>query len=101
MPEVDIVDMRHEVKATGAALISTPLQSLIGVALERSQQAIILLNRRGMSTIVICRNCARSVDCPHCDIPLVYHKDQQRLQCGTGRSISDCGDKGDAALLLL
>ena len=81
MPEVNIVDMRHEVKATGAALISTPLQSLIGAALERAEQAIVLLNRRGMSTIVICRNCARSVDCPHCDIPLVYHQDQQRLIC--------------------
>lgn len=81
MPEVEIVDMRHEVKSTGAALISTPLQSLIGVALQRSEQSIVLLNRRGMSTIVICRDCTRSVDCPHCDIPLVYHQDLQRLMC--------------------
>lgn len=81
MPDVEIVDMRHEVKATGAALISTPLQMLIGSVLERSEQSIVLLNRRGMSTIVICRNCTRSVDCPHCDIPLVYHQDLQRLMC--------------------
>lgn len=81
MPEVEIVDMRHEVKATGASLISTPLQALIGSALDRSEQAIVLLNRRGMSTIVICRDCTRSVDCPHCDIPLVFHQDLQRLMC--------------------
>ncbi|MEZ4665779.1 MAG: primosomal protein N' [Thermomicrobiales bacterium] len=81
MPDVDIVDMRHEVKATGAALISSPLQELIGSSLERAEQSIILLNRRGMSTIVICRVCTRSIDCPHCDIPLVYHRDMQRLLC--------------------
>ncbi len=81
MPEVDIVDMRHEIKATGSTLISTQLQELVGTALDRSEQAIVLLNRRGMSTIVICRNCTRSVDCPHCEIPLVYHQDQQRLLC--------------------
>ena len=88
MPEVAIVDMRHEIKATGSTLISTPLQDLIGTALDRSEQAIVLLNRRGMSTIVICRNCARSVDCPHCEIPLVFHQDLQRLlchRCGFGR----------------
>ncbi len=81
MPEVEIVDMRHEVKSTAASLISTPLQGLIGTALDRAEQSIVLLNRRGMSTIVICRNCTRSVDCPHCDIPLVYHQDLQRLLC--------------------
>jgi primosomal protein N' (replication factor Y) len=81
MPEVEIVDMRHEVKSTGASLISTPLQALISSALERDEQSIVLLNRRGMSTIVICRTCTRSVDCPHCDIPLVYHQDLQRLLC--------------------
>ncbi|HET9660905.1 MAG TPA: primosomal protein N' [Thermomicrobiales bacterium] len=94
MPEVDIVDMRHEVKSTGASLISTPLQGLIGTALDRAEQSIVLLNRRGMSTIVICRNCTRSVDCPHCDIPLVYHQDLQRLlchRCGFGmRPIQKC-----------
>ncbi|MCA9859482.1 MAG: primosomal protein N' [Thermomicrobiales bacterium] len=94
MPGVQIVDMRHEVKATGASLISSPLHALIGSALERDEQAIVLLNRRGMSTIVICRNCTRSVDCPHCDIPLVYHKDMQRLlchRCGFGmRPIQRC-----------
>ncbi len=81
MPDVEVVDMRHEIKATGSTLISTPLQGLIGGALERSEQSIVLLNRRGMSTIVICRNCTRSVDCPHCEIPLVYHRDLQRLLC--------------------
>ncbi len=94
MPEVEIVDMRHEIKATGSTLISTPLQGLIGGALERSEQSIVLLNRRGMSTIVICRNCAQSVDCPHCEIPLVYHRDLQRLlchRCGFGmRPIQTC-----------
>lgn len=94
MPDVDIVDMRHEIKATGSTLISTPLQVLIEAALDRSEQAIVLLNRRGMSTIVICRTCARSVDCPHCEIPLVYHKDLQRLlchRCGFGqRPIQRC-----------
>lgn len=100
MPEVAIVDMRHEIKATGETLISSPLQDLIGNALNRSEQAIVLLNRRGMSTIVICRTCTRSIDCPHCEIPLVYHRDLQRLlchRCDFGRPpIQKCPECGGA-----
>ncbi|CAN5594608.1 primosomal protein N' [soil metagenome] len=81
LPKVTIVDMRAEARETGSALISRTLRQSVHTSLERGEQSIVLLNRRGMSTIVLCRSCGRSVDCPHCDIPLVFHRDRDRLVC--------------------
>ncbi len=81
LPKVTIVDMRAEARETGSALISRTLRQAVHTSLERGEQSIVLLNRRGMSTIVLCRSCGRSVDCPHCDIPLVFHRDRDRLVC--------------------
>ncbi len=81
MPEVTIVDMRAEARESGETLISLPLQRLMRTALDRDEQSIVLLNRRGMSTVVICRDCGESIKCSQCDIPLVYHFDRDRLIC--------------------
>jgi primosomal protein N' (replication factor Y) (superfamily II helicase) len=81
LPSVTIVDMRAEARLTGATLIAHRLIDAIDHSLGRREQAIVLLNRRGMSTVVMCRTCGASVDCQLCDIPMVYHRDQERLIC--------------------
>src|SRR5699024_4918474 len=49
--------------------------------LERKEQVVLLLNRRGYSTFVMCRDCGHVKECPHCDIALTYHKNSNRLKC--------------------
>ena len=51
------------------------------MTLRRREQIILLLNRRGLATVVLCRSCGVSLRCPYCDIPLVYHQDRERLLC--------------------
>lgn len=81
LPEVEIVDLKLELQAGHTSLLSRPLTSIVNHALERQEQAIILLNRRGTSTVVLCRACGHRVTCPLCDIPLVYHHDRQQVMC--------------------
>ena len=81
LPAVQIVDLRLELQAGHTSLLSGPLQRLMREALSRREQVMLLLNRRGTSTIVICRTCGLAVICPNCDIPLVYHGDRRALLC--------------------
>jgi primosomal protein N' (replication factor Y) len=81
LPNVDIVDMRLELHRGNTSLLSVPLQELLTTTLRRAEQAILLLNRRGLATVVLCRTCGTTLQCPFCDIPLVYHQDRERLVC--------------------
>ncbi|GAA0495241.1 primosomal protein N' [Salinibacillus aidingensis] len=81
MPEVEIVDMRDELHQGNRSMFSFPLQERIRERLERKEQIVLLLNRRGYSTFVICRDCGTTIQCPHCDISLTYHRKQERLKC--------------------
>ena len=81
LPAVDVVDMRLELHRGNASLLSVPLQELLGRTLRDGHQAILLLNRRGLATVVLCRSCGLTLQCPYCDIPLVYHQDRERLLC--------------------
>jgi primosomal protein N' (replication factor Y) len=81
LPTVDVVDMRLELHRGNTSLISAPLQELLNAILRRGEQAILLLNRRGLATVVLCRSCGTTLQCPLCDIPLVYHQDRERLVC--------------------
>jgi len=81
LPSVEIVDMRLELHRERASIISAPLQSLLERTLAAKEQAMLFLNRRGLATVVLCRTCGAVVQCPHCDIPLVYHADRSRLLC--------------------
>jgi primosomal protein N' (replication factor Y) (superfamily II helicase) len=81
LPRVDVVDMRLELHRGNTSLLSVPLQELLAGALRRNEQAILLLNRRGLATVVLCRACGTVLQCPFCDIPLVYHQDRERLVC--------------------
>lgn len=81
LPEVEMIDMRHELRSGNASLFSRRLQQLMVRRLEAGEQTILFLNRRGMSTFIQCRACGEVVQCPLCDIPLVYHRAGERLIC--------------------
>jgi len=92
LPAVELIDMRREFQETGAEQIfSRTLIAETQATLDRGEQAIILLNRRGYSFVVICRACGEKLECENCAISLTYHKPAagsdlhaqpgQRLEC--------------------
>lgn len=80
LPVVQLVDMKAELK-TGHAIFSRVLAEKIQDRLVKREQIMILLNRRGYSTVLTCHNCGYTDQCPRCDIPLIYHKEQQLEKC--------------------
>ncbi len=81
LPAVHIVDMRQELKDGNRSMFSRPLFSAIEDRLRKQEQMVLLLNRRGHSTFVMCRTCGYVVRCPHCDISLTYHLHSRTLRC--------------------
>ena len=80
LPEVHIVDMVNEIKNHNF-IFSEELLNELKNTKNRSEQAIILLNRRGYSTTITCSSCGFTYKCPNCDIPLTYHKTGNKLNC--------------------
>lgn len=80
LPNVVIVDMVNEIKKNNF-IFSEELQNSLRNTLEKKEQAIILLNRRGYSTTITCSNCGYTYKCPNCDITLTYHKSTNNLRC--------------------
>ena len=80
-PEVELVDMRDELAANNRSVFSRPLQAALGELERGRQQAILLMNRRGAASFVLCRDCGESLRCPDCDLPFVYHSAGERLRC--------------------
>jgi len=81
LPEVEIVDMREELKAGNRSLFSRSLRELIQETLTRREQVILFLNRRGTATLVECRGCGFMLSCKHCSVSLVYHAALKKLVC--------------------
>lgn len=81
LPDVQIVDMREELKDGNRSIFSRALTREIESTLAANKQAILLLNRRGYSTYVCCRDCGKVIKCKNCDISLTYHKAGDRLVC--------------------
>jgi len=81
LPPVQIVDMRAELKAGNRTIFSRALQDAVDRALAQETQVLLFLNRRGTATYVFCRDCGWVAHCPHCDIPLTYHKGLNALVC--------------------
>jgi primosomal protein N' (replication factor Y) (superfamily II helicase) len=81
LPPVQLVDMRLELQAGNRSIFSHALQNALGEVLEREQQAILFLNRRGMATYIFCRGCGYILTCPRCDLPLTFHDRQDALTC--------------------
>jgi primosomal protein N' (replication factor Y) len=79
---VTIVDMREEYAAHGPdVILSRPLAAALGERLARREQAIVLLNRRGFATVVFCRQCGHTLECPNCSVSLTVHKAVRRARC--------------------
>ena len=81
MPEVHLVDMRREVKRGNPSPFSAALRERLETCLEKGDQAILFLNRRGYSQTVICRDCGYVAKCEHCDVSLTYHSEENCLKC--------------------
>ena len=81
LPPVEIVDMREELIQGNRSMFSLLLQQKLRERLERGEQTMLFLNRRGYSTFVVCRECGYVVSCPNCDIALTYHSQGQAMRC--------------------
>ena len=82
MPLMRIVDLRQERrKEKAAAILSEKLRGAIADRLEKREQTILFLNRRGFSTSLLCSNCGEARDCPNCSVALTFHRHVARLSC--------------------
>jgi primosomal protein N' (replication factor Y) (superfamily II helicase) len=82
LPEVEIVDMRLEFQETGREqVISRKLAAEIKERIDRKEQVMVLLNRRGYSPVVLCRTCGKKLECANCAIALTHHKREQKMVC--------------------
>jgi primosomal protein N' (replication factor Y) len=82
LPEVEIVDMKMEFQQTGEdQIFSRQLTEEVSERLARGEQAMVLLNRRGYSSVVLCRSCGETLQCKNCTIALTFHKGGHRMEC--------------------
>jgi primosomal protein N' (replication factor Y) (superfamily II helicase) len=82
LPEVEIVDMRQEFQETGQEqVISRRLAEEIRERLEKKEQIMVLLNRRGYSPVVLCRACGKTLQCANCAVSMTHHKREHKMEC--------------------
>lgn len=81
LPKVEVVDMREEFAQGNRTMFSRRLRAELAGLVGTDRQAIILLNRRGFSSFVLCRECGEVIGCPNCQVSLTYHKGINRLKC--------------------
>ena len=78
---VTVINMQEHARAAYKNVISKPLQVAITETLEKKQQVILLINRRGFATFTQCQACGHVIECPNCAIPMIWHAKDQRLKC--------------------
>ncbi|RIL73055.1 primosomal protein N' [Staphylococcus devriesei] len=81
LPTIDIVDMREELSSGNRSMFSNELREAIQERLDKKEQIVLFLNRRGYASFMLCRDCGYVPQCPHCDISLTYHKTTDQLKC--------------------
>ena len=81
VPPVTVINMQDHGRAAYKNVISIPLQTEIRETLEKGQQVILLINRRGFSTFTQCQACGHVIECPNCAIPMIWHAKDQMLKC--------------------
>lgn len=100
LPEVQVVDMRSELKSGNRSIFSQALQNALTNTLEKNQQAILFLNQRGSASYVFCRDCGHALRCPRCETSLTAHLNDNSLRChhcgyhrGSPRTCPVCGSQ--------
>ncbi|MGI6435701.1 MAG: replication restart helicase PriA [Syntrophomonadaceae bacterium] len=81
LPQVRVIDMRRHYRPGRQQAISAELAVQMAARLERGQQIILFLNRRGHSPLIMCRSCGQNMMCPHCAVSLTYHRDRASYLC--------------------
>ncbi len=99
LPEVEILDMRQEFQETGKEqVISRKLAAEIRERLEKKEQVMVLLNRRGYSPVALCRACGQALQCKNCAVSMTHHKREHKMECHYCGSIvpvpKKCGECG-------
>jgi primosomal protein N' (replication factor Y) (superfamily II helicase) len=94
LPEVEIVDMRLEFQETGQEqVISRKLADEIRKRLEKKEQVMVLLNRRGYSPVVLCRACGKTLQCQNCAVSMTHHKRERKMECHYCGHVAKIPDK--------
>ena len=98
LPDVTIADMRRELRAGNDGVLSAPLRAELAANIDRGEQSILFINRRGSARMLLCGACGAVPECPRCSVPLTYHSANRRLMChycGFSRPAFDhCPDCG-------
>ena len=97
LPSVEIADLRQELRNGNRSILSERLQDLVQDRLEKGEQSILFLNRRGVAGFVSCRSCGTVIKCPHCDISLSLHRGGRLVchYCGFERpGVKECPECG-------
>lgn len=99
LPECHVCDLREELKSGNRSILSRKLQELMEQRLERREQMMLFINRRGMAGFVSCRECGQVMKCPHCDVSLSLHNNGKMIchYCGyetvQANTCPSCGSK--------
>jgi primosomal protein N' (replication factor Y) len=81
LPRVEVVDRRAALKAGSDPILTPPLREALAARLERREQALLLLNRRGYATSLLCRECGNTAGCPNCSVALTLHEGGRSAMC--------------------
>ncbi len=81
LPSIEIVDLKEEYERKNMSNFSELLQAKIAERLEKNEQSVLMLNRRGYSSFIMCRDCGYVLPCPNCDISLTLHMDTKTMRC--------------------
>lgn len=81
MPETKLIDMKEAMRNGDSHILSSTLKKAIQDRLQKNEQCILLLNRRGYAPILRCMDCGHVLKCPHCDMALNYHKHSNEMKC--------------------
>lgn len=81
LPHVEIVDMIQQTRQRNYSLFSNPMKQSIQTTIDKGEQVILLLNKRGYATYVQCQDCGEVLKCPHCDVTLTDHRSEHKLKC--------------------
>jgi len=81
MPQVEVVDMRAELKMGNRSMFSERLQAELRSIIDKQEQAIIFINRRGFASFVLCRSCGYRIECSNCSVAMTFHQSANQMVC--------------------